>query len=47
MSVKLSFAAMMGDVVITEPGTKPSRDSVPVNIAPSPPTGAGPRPGQR
>jgi hypothetical protein len=47
LPVKLSFAAMMGDLVIIKPGTKPSRDSVPVNIAPPPSTGAGPRPMQR
>jgi len=47
LPVKLSFAAMMGDVVIIEPGTKPGRDSAPINIAPSPSTGAGPRPMQR
>jgi hypothetical protein len=47
LPVKLNFAAMTGDLVVIEPGTKPSRDSVPINIAPPPSTGTGPRPMQR
>lgn len=47
LPVKLNFEAMMGDVVIIEPGSKPSRDSVPISVAPLPVTGAGPRPMQR
>ena len=47
LPVKLNFAAMMGDVVIIEPGTQPSRDNMPVNVSHSPSTGAGPRPMQR
>jgi len=46
LPVKLNFAAMMGDMVIIEPGSQPSRDSVPAGVAPSPATGAGPRPMQ-
>jgi len=46
LSVKLTFG-LMGDIVMIEPGSSPSRDSVPINIAPSPLTGAGPRPMQR
>jgi len=44
LPVKLNFEAMTGDLVFIEPGTKPSRDSVPAGIAPA--TGAGPRPMQ-
>jgi len=47
LPVKLNFEAMTGDLVFVEPGTKPSRDSVPAGIAPAPATGAGPRPMQR
>jgi len=46
LPVKLNFAAMMGDMVIIEPGSQPSRDSVPAGVAPSPATGAGPSPMQ-
>lgn len=46
LPVKLNFG-LMGDIVMIEPGSKPSRDSVPINVAPSPATGAGPRPMQR
>jgi hypothetical protein len=47
LPVKLNFEAMTGDLVFIEPGTKPSRDSVPPGIAPSPATASGPRPMQR
>jgi hypothetical protein len=43
LPVKLNFQAITGDLVIIESGTKPSRDSVPPGIAPSPATSAGPR----
>jgi len=46
LPVKLTVG-LMGDIVMTEPGSKPSRDSVPAGVAPSPATGAGPRPMQQ
>jgi hypothetical protein len=46
LPVKLNFEAMTGDLVFIEPGTQPSRDSVPINVASPPSTGAGPRPMQ-
>lgn len=46
LPVKLTFG-LMGDIVMNEPGSKPSRDSVPAGAAPSPATGAGTRLMQR
>jgi hypothetical protein len=45
LPVKLTFG-LMGDIAMVEPGSKPSRGSVPAGAAPSPATG-GPRPMQR
>lgn len=45
LPVKLNFG-LMGDIVMIEPGSKPSRNSVSAGGAP-PVTGAGPRPMQR
>jgi len=45
LPVKLNLEVITGDLLIVEPGTKPSRDSVPPGIAPA--TSAGPRPMQR
>ncbi|HEY2914211.1 MAG TPA: carboxypeptidase-like regulatory domain-containing protein [Candidatus Angelobacter sp.] len=45
LPVKLNFG-LMGDIVMIEPGSKPSRDSVPISVAPLPSSGAGPRPMQ-
>jgi len=42
LSVKLTVG-LMGDIVMTEPGSRPSRDSVPAAVAP-PSVSAGPRP---
>jgi hypothetical protein len=47
LPVRLNFQAMMGDLVMIEPGTTPSRDNVPMNAAPPASTGAGPKPMQR
>lgn len=46
LSVILSLEGLMGEIVLIEPNSKPSRDTVPVNIAPLS-TRAGPRPMQR
>jgi hypothetical protein len=46
LSMKLTMG-LLGDIAVIEPGSKPSRDSVPINVAPLPLSGAVPRPMQR
>jgi hypothetical protein len=46
LSVKLNFG-LVGEIVVIESGSTPSRDTVPITTAPSPSTGVGPRPMQR
>jgi len=46
LPVKLNLEGLMGEIVSIDPGTKPSRDSLPPT-APLPATAGGPRPMQR
>lgn len=47
LPVKLNLEGIMGEIVSIDPGVQPSHDSVPISVAPSPSTGAGPRLMQR